>query len=705
MNRGLQLSLLAAFCVLFISTSSYAGYNPDITFIKNTKALPDLKKQRALQNTIAWQNFKQQHGNWYVEFNEVSGMPRRAFGKPISMPAGDMSILADNFITNQLNMFEIPVDELIITRIQENKKKYYIDYKQVHQGLEVLYARLTLRVGLNGSVFMFGVDVFNDININLIPSITEDQAIEFAENAIVTQLGVSYVNNVLKILPVPGKEAYDYRLVYEVTVNTTDDENMPGKYYTLVDAHNGEILYRDNQIRTVVNLHLEGDLYTKHPYFPSSVEGLGHARVIVNGTTYYTDANGDLTLNDNGSVSAVIRLWGRYSRVVTGNNGSISPVMSRTLTQGNNTETFDNNATIQQISAYQSVNIIHDYMKAYWPTFTALDWDLTTRVDRTDGSCNAFFGGQGINFYLTGNGCNGYSLLRDVVHHEYGHAINSYFYNWQGAGFSSGSLGEGYSDIWGCGISENPVLGLGRSMTNPASFIRRYDINPKVYPQDIVGQVHRDGEIIAGAWWDAGQNMGDIQGMMTVFADHYFGLPNGPTGAEGQVYRDALYEALVADDNDNDLSNGTPNGVHIACAFADHGLSLLPDFEQAHSEPVIYNPLDSIILTVDMASSLPWYMDSMMLHYRTKYSDPWTTVGMVQNGTDFEGIIPPQLPGNLIHYYFEQTNVCGGTGVFPEFVDLTVGNIPYVTMVGYKLVEMQDFDDNMRVWSTFDVSD
>jgi hypothetical protein len=35
--------------------------------------------------------------------------------------------------------------------------------------------------------------------------------------------------------------------------------------------------------------------------------------------------------------------------------------------------------------------------------------------------------------------------------------------------------------------------------------VRRYDENIKVYPQDLTGEVHDNGEIIAGAWWDLGQ--------------------------------------------------------------------------------------------------------------------------------------------------------------------------------------------------------
>ena len=43
---------------------------------------------------------------------------------------------------------------------------------------------------------------------------------------------------------------------------------------------------------------------------------------------------------------------------------------------------------------------------------------------------------------------------------------------------------------------------LGWDLVDPTISVRRYDQDRKVYPQDLVGEVHADGEIIAGAFWD-----------------------------------------------------------------------------------------------------------------------------------------------------------------------------------------------------------
>ena len=112
-------------------------------------------------------------------------------------------------------------------------------------------------------------------------------------------------------------------------------------------------------------------------------------------------------------------------------------------------------------------------------------------------------------------------------------------------------------------LTQNPVLGYGWDLTDPTISVRRYDQDRKVYPQDISGEVHGDGEIIAGAFWDTYLNLGNMQHMLELFKYTYDGAPDGPNGTEGTVYTDVLIEVLYADDNDANITNGTPNDIDI----------------------------------------------------------------------------------------------------------------------------------------------
>ena len=60
-------------------------------------------------------------------------------------------------------------------------------------------------------------------------------------------------------------------------------------------------------------------------------------------------------------------------------------------------------------------------------------------------------------------------------------------------------------------MSLGDIAEIGKGFyTDNQDGIRRYDIDPKVYPEDIVGEVHADGEIICGAWYDTHLLLGGI---------------------------------------------------------------------------------------------------------------------------------------------------------------------------------------------------
>lgn len=77
----------------------------------------------------------------------------------------------------------------------------------------------------------------------------------------------------------------------------------------------------------------------------------------------------------------------------------------------------------------------------YGTSFTGMDYSLVTNVDVT-GTCNAFYtgaGGSSINFFPAGGGCVSFAEIRDVVYHEYGHAIVSKMYP---GGMKNGGLND-----------------------------------------------------------------------------------------------------------------------------------------------------------------------------------------------------------------------------------------------------------------------
>jgi hypothetical protein len=420
-------------------------------------------------------------------------------------------------------------------------------------------------------------------------------------------------------------------------------------------------------------------------------------RINVGGTNYYTDDTGYVGLSNTSPVTGTAYLEGLWVDVRT---AGTTPSWTVSLNPGANNLTADNNSDIKQRTVFHSVNVVHDYMKSKFPTFTGMDNALPANVDLA-GTCNAFYDGSSINFYAAGGGCNATSLVADVCYHEYGHGINDKFYQSIGASWDNGAMGEGYADLWGMGITGSDTLGIGFFQNNPTGFVREYAVDKKVYPQDLVGEVHADGEIICGAWWDTYKNMGNLQQMMDLLAETYYSGVTDFDGNEGTLFPAILLEALTADDNDGNLQNGTPNYCAIASGFAIHGITLTGVASITHSELLVNSALAPI--TVDAVVQGLGSGSIVKGYYRVGGSGPWNLFAMNNTaGNNYQGSIPPQPEGVIVEYYMGIEDNCGTfLGVMPQAANDTIApNIPYYILIGFTELLYEDFDTNFGNWLT-----
>ncbi|ULH16267.1 M36 family metallopeptidase [Deinococcus sp. KNUC1210] len=111
----------------------------------------------------------------------------------------------------------------------------------------------------------------------------------------------------------------------------------------------------------------------------------------------------------------------------------------------------------------------------------------------------------------------------EVIVHEYGHAVQAAQIPGFGSSLEAGSIGEAFGDYLALSVSEAVARANGAPILTPlpclmdwdsTSYtnttphcIRRTDTN-KHYPQDVVGEVHADGEIWSRALWDIRRALG-----------------------------------------------------------------------------------------------------------------------------------------------------------------------------------------------------
>ena len=162
----------------------------------------------------------------------------------------------------------------------------------------------------------------------------------------------------------------------------------------------------------------------------------------------------------------------------------------------------------------------------------------------------------------------------EVILHEYGHAIH-FAQGFQFSTDEAGAISEGFGDYWAVTVSEHVRAALGLPASpDPACVadwdstsytasaphcLRRLD-EDLTYPDDLVGEVHADGEIWSRALWDIRSALGATKAD-TAIMDGQFGFDGGTMPA---LARDIVAAA-------GELYGGTV-ASQVHAVFEDRGI-------------------------------------------------------------------------------------------------------------------------------------
>lgn len=657
--------LLTGLCLVALGLNVQAGEhdNTDLTYSVYRKyraqQTNDLNK---IQTTQA--NARQFMPGWNATVDMKSGDMRDMYGPVAQVPGSDILEKSQLLMQGKLSAFGINAGEWVVTRSTKADHASFVDYKQVINGREVVFSKVGFRFTTDGQLQRVKASLYGQPEAGTAPQISAAAALNTP--AMTTDLEGSIVahKNVDQDwvwFPVPVANGYQLRPAYSFTVSGYGEHEMPYDLHGYIDAITGELLYRQNYVNETFDVTVQGNVYVTSPMVPTQDVPMANMRVRIGGTNYNTDASGYVTTNSaTAPVSVTYELQGPYVGVVQGGS---TPSFTTTMNAGGTTyqlpTTNTSSADFRSTNAFYFGNRVHDYMKTKWPTFTGMDMDIRANVDISGSTCNAFYnnGAFSMNFYGPQGGCRAFSEVSDIVYHEYGHGISYRFYSGQGTSFQNGAMGEGNSDVWAMSINKDGIVGEGAFISGGS--IRNYTGAPKVYPRDIVNEVHGDGEILAGAWWDVAQNIGSVDTMSDLFALTFYDLPNAPDGNEGPLYHDVLISALMNDDDDNNLGNGTPHFREIVEAFARHGIYLLQDAVIVHNELAHQQPNINAPVSVQLTLANPSFFDELYMIYRNRYDGSgWDTVTMNNTvGNTYTAQIPGQSGGSIMDYYFSAQDV------------------------------------------------
>ena len=466
---------------------------------------------------------------------DASGLVRRIRGSV--QPASAFSTIdaAAGFLSSNHSVLGLSANlgELIGDRAFSSLGGSHVVYRQAYHGFPVFGTSVGVHFDRQGRIFQVNNDVQPLIEVGpLNYLLSARSAVVHAENATGLTIDPRFRSTATKgVFAVNGVP----KAAFRVTVRTILPTHS---YEMMVDAATGEVLRQRDLIQRVNGT---GSVFDPNPVATSGTANLVYdntqpavAAITAQQQTVTLqglDGSGFLTgtFADTSSSTSISRA---NSGALTFNFSYLSPNFDETM-------------------GYYHVDLTQRYIQSLG--FTNIN-NRQVRMD-IDGIVddNSFYDPTTTELTF-GSGGVPDANDADVIRHEYGHSIQDNQVPGFGQSNESGAMGEGFGDYWAfqqsAGVGpQSPawdvfVFKWDAVAYNPGTpaFLRRMD-STKHYPEDVVNEVHDDGEM----WSACLKQVFDLLGRTNankVILESHFGLSTTATFADGSNSIVAAYDSL-----------------------------------------------------------------------------------------------------------------------------------------------------------------
>ena len=529
-------------------------------------------------NSPAWSAYEARvGGRWSAAYDRATGVPSQIWGSGIPAAGANASpVIAEAYarmlLADHLALVApgASATDFILVSNHSDGEIRSIGFAQMHAGHRVVGGQVSFRFK-HDRMIAIGSQALPDVVVAM-PTTRMSRALLGTRAKSALRIAVDLPSAAVTeagdevVLPLVGDDAVlGYRLARPLTI----DGGGEGRYLAYADVGTGEILAVRQQ-----NLYASGTVRYKsvdrHPGNPRIDRPAPNAFVMVSGAPTTTAADGSVSWGPDAAQTLTTAVVGNFVTVVNKAAGEAVAVADLPLPP-NGTVVWDASAVVEddaQVQTFLATNIVKQFVR------TQLDANMPTLNDaitvnvNLNQDCNAFYDGKTINFFHASMKCQNTGLVQDVVFHEFGHALHSEEII-DGVGSFDGGMSEGASDFLAASITGDAGMGRGFFYNNDA--LRNLDPPFKefVWPDD-VQEIHHTGLIYGGTFWDLRKalitELGQTAGVQLV-QKLYIGTLRRATSIP-----DSLVEALVEDDDNGNLEDGTPHECTIRAAFGLHGL-------------------------------------------------------------------------------------------------------------------------------------
>lgn len=629
---------------------------------------------------------------WRIwSWNERTGTPHAMIGTGVAPRAPfvtreDAIAAARELIEAHPEVFGAATGDLRLADCETGYGKTSVHFQQTYRGIDIEGAVVRLLYTEEGRLSFAGSDAHRRVAVEAAPSIPATVAEEIAVRDLAPWSGrLDPGEATLRILPVArGDSGFAYHLVWRVRVWT--DEPV-GLWATWVDAHTGEIVWRYNEACFVDFTGSASGLVQPATYCNGQeTQAMPFLRVAVDGAgAVYTGADGSWTIGYAGTDPRTVtaEFYGPYcdvNNVSGGPQGTFTGIATPGVPLA---VTFTNvNAQRDEKDVFDAVSDVHLFYQDVDPSYHYINEQMPATVSIAS-TCNAYYVGHTINFYQAGGGCANTGEIQGVVHHEFCHGITEEILGNQG----TQGIGEGNSDILANYITGESIIGRGFYQGVCTSGIRNSD-NTLQYPQDLNGQIHHDGQIIAGFHWDAWQELQAIlpaeeARLVAINTWHWGRIHQHPTTQPDQVLA-----TFLADDDDGNLLNGTPHFAAFCAGAMSHGFpcpevlnGVVFEHEGVASRT---EPGDAVVTATVYSTEGAIIADSTQIRYRVN-DGPFYRAGMAPTGNpnEYAGSIPGLQTGDEIEYYLRAQDESNNIGSSPSGAPVNTWAFDIATLVDH----------------------
>ena len=542
--RTLLSTLLALLC---LTLAASAATWPASSEVRN--AAPSAQSQ-TLDNSP--------FSEWQFVSSPAMDAPIMAMGQSRALSIGE-AVRSIKSLSNSASDFEIVSDNT-------TPKKHYLHLRELRDGLPVLSGRIDLVYDRAGSLSRWNLREHSQWT-------TEDSHLMSRSSAAsILASTVNYhswsVNNEQSFAAwYPDHNSRTLRPVYWLRIEGTQPHE---RWEGVVDAVTGEIIIDWPGIQSeTVSGTVSGMYWPEYMHEEPQVAPHAFQTVTINANQVTTNTLGEFSLEVGQTAGLVSRLRGPYVLVL---NDDL-PEDEQVYIDMNLQAPFDpvafnwtNEIAVNpELNLYYHTMFVWMYYKILDEDFTGLDYPVPAVANLGHAYDNAYWNGYG-TYYGEGAQYNNFAMYSDIIYHEYTHGVTDGIYPNGMLPYTgqSGSMNEAWSDYFACSINDDPVQADWIGGT--ADGFR--DLESNMIYDGTDHEVHADSPYISAPLWTIRSALGAPQ------ADN---LAHFARYALAETYIDYLVAVLEHDDNDNDLTNGTPNYQLIYDAFGSHGIG--PDDE------------------------------------------------------------------------------------------------------------------------------